>query len=239
MEFMTVQEINEKLITLTRNERKLTEEILNHIILFQKCGGYLKLGFSSMHQYLTKMLGYSDDQSYRRLKAAKLMQEVPEVANQLKAGSLNLSQVAEVQKAIETSQKETGEKVSTDKKKEIIKSVEKTNNFETKSILANELNLKQKENEKIIPQSNHTIRVEINLTPEQFEKLKTTKSLLSHQIPDQNTGKVLEVLMDQYFNKNSFSKSKSTDRLEKLMTESFMNSRRKIGTKNGVHVNGD
>lgn len=44
MEFMTVDQINVKLISLVRNERKLTEEILNHIILFQKCCGYLKLG---------------------------------------------------------------------------------------------------------------------------------------------------------------------------------------------------
>ena len=53
MEFMTVDQINIKLISLVRNERKLTEEILNHIILFQKCGGYLKLGCSTMHQYMT------------------------------------------------------------------------------------------------------------------------------------------------------------------------------------------
>ncbi len=42
MEFMTVDQINEKLIFLTRNERKLTHEILNHIILFQKVGALFK-----------------------------------------------------------------------------------------------------------------------------------------------------------------------------------------------------
>ncbi len=215
MEFMTIHQLNEKLIMLTRNERKLTGEILNHIILFQKCGGYLKLGYSSMHEYLTRSLGYSDDQAYRRLKAARLMQDVPEVADQLKEGVLNLSQAAAVQKVIETSQKETGKKVTEVKKKEIIKAVEKASNFNTKAIVASSLNLKPKENERATPQSNDTVRLEINLTREQFDKLQSIKSLLSHQIPDQNTGKILELLFDQFLNKNTFTKSNS-------MTKSFM-----------------
>ena len=40
----------------------------------------------------TRNLGYSDDQAYRRLKAAKLLQDVPEVADQLKSGEINLTQ---------------------------------------------------------------------------------------------------------------------------------------------------
>ena len=54
MEFMTVEQINERLVVLVRNERKITDEILNHIILFKKCGGYLKLGYSNMHEYMTR-----------------------------------------------------------------------------------------------------------------------------------------------------------------------------------------
>lgn len=240
MEFMTIHQLNEKLIILTRNERKLTGEILNRIILFQKCGGYLKLGYSSMHEYLTRALGYSDDQANRRLKAARLMQDVPDVADQLKEGVLNLSQAATVQKAIETSQKETGKKVSEVKKKEIIKAVEKASKiWIPKAIAASSLNLKPKENERTTPQSNDTVRLEINLTKEQFDKLQTIKSLLSHQIPDQNSGKILEVLFDQYLNKNSFTKSNT-------MTKSFMDcqshaenksaaSTRDIKTKSATH----
>lgn len=176
-----------------------------------------------MHSYLTRVLGYSDDQAYRRLKAARLMQDIPDVARQLKDGRLNLSQAAEVQKAIEISQKESGEKVPEEKKKEIIKSVEKVNNFETKALLANSLNLKPKDHERSTPQSNNIIRLEINLTKEQFKKLQTIRSLLSHQVPDQNTGKLLEILFDQYLNKNTLTKSKPADKqAAPLMTVRFM-----------------
>lgn len=237
MEFMTVEQINDKLIVLVRNERKITDEILNHIILFKKCGGYLRLGYSNMHEYMTRALGYSDDQTYRRLKAATLMEDLPEVASQLKGGHLNLSQAAEMQKAIETAQKETGEKVSKEKKKSLIKSIEGTRNFETKDILAKELDLKPKEIEKATPQSNSTIRLEINLTQEQYEKLKIIKSLLSHQVPDQKMGGVLEILFDQYLSKNSFTKSQSTDStVKKPMTARFMEAKIKNNTKSNAKV---
>lgn len=60
--------------------------------------------------------------------------------------------------------------------------------------------------EKSIPQSNKTVRLEINLTEEQYEKLKNIKSLLSHKVPSQNTAEILEVLFDLYLNKNNIRK---------------------------------
>ena len=152
-QFMTFIQINEKLIGLVKNERQLTQEILNHILLFQKCNGHLKLGYSSMHQYLTRGLGYSDDQAYRRLKAARLLNEFPEVANQFQTAKLNLSQMAEVQKAFETSERETQIPIKKEIKTALIANLEKASNFQTKSILSTELKLKPKTEEKINPQS--------------------------------------------------------------------------------------
>lgn len=223
MEFMTADQINEKLISLSRNERKLTHEILNHIILFQKVGGYLKLGYSSMHQYLTRALGYSDDMSYRRLKAAQLMQEVPEVEAKLKSGELNLTQASLIQKSVETAQKEKGTKVSKEAKVKIIQSIEKMNNFETKSILVSELELTPTLDDKVSPQSNNTVRIELNLTQEQYKKLKLVQSLLSHKISDQNLASVIELLLDQNLNKNSFTKD--------CMTRSFRLNQRKVNQR--------
>ena len=185
---MTIKEINIKLIGLVKNERKLTQEILTHINLFEKCAGHLKLGYSSMHQYLTRELGYSDDQAFRRLKAARLLNQVPEIANKLQDGSLNLSQAAQAQKAFETAERETGKPVTVAVKKEIINSLENASNFETKCLLIHQLNLKPEVEEKIKPQSNKTIRLETTLTQAQFDKLQNIKNLLSHTIPDQKTG---------------------------------------------------
>jgi hypothetical protein len=201
MPFMTIKEINIHLIQLVKNERKLTQEILNHINLFEKCAGYLQLGYSSMHQYLTRHLGYSDDQAFRRLKAARLLNQVPEVADKLQAGSLNLTQAAQAQKAFETSERETGKAVTAEIKNSILNSLEKANNFETKSILSNQLNLLPEFEEKVKPQANQTIRLETTLTQAQFDKLQTIKSLLSHKLPSLQTGEVLEAVFDFFIEK--------------------------------------
>jgi 5-methylcytosine-specific restriction endonuclease McrA len=206
MKFMTVKEINIQLILLVKNERKLTQEILKHINLFEKCAGHLHLGYSSMHQYLTRQLGYSDDQAFRRLKAARLFNQVPEVADKLQSGALNLTQAAQAQRAFEISERETGVAVTVETKTEILNSIEKANSFETKNLLANQLNLSPEIDEKIKPQALDTIRLETTLTRAQFDKLQTIKSLLSHKLPSQQTGEVLEVLFDFFLEKKQAHK---------------------------------
>lgn len=220
---MTFTQINEKLIGLVKNERQLTHEILNHILLFQKCDGYLKLGYSSMHQYLTRGLGYSDDQAYRRLKAARLINELPEVVNPFQLAKLNLSQMAEMQKAFETSERETHSPVKKEIKTALIVNLVKANNFQTKNILNTELGLKPKIDEKINPQSDQTVRLEISLTKEQFEKLQTIKNLISHHIPDLNTAKTLEAVFDFFISKKQHSSIRIVREVKTRKTENPMN----------------
>lgn len=200
-QFMTVEQISAHLVQLCRNERKLTHEILTHVNLFEQCAGHIKLGYSSMHQYLTRHLGYSDDQAFRRLKAARLMKQIPEVAEKFQQGTLNLSQAAQAQTAFEQAQKENKWAVSVETKKTLLNAIENTNNFETKQILATNLDLPIKIEEIVKPQAQQTVRLETTLTTSQFEKLQQIKSLLSHKIPDQNTGAVLEVVFDFFLEK--------------------------------------
>jgi hypothetical protein len=69
--------------------------------------------------------------------------------------------------------------------------------------LITELKLKPNTEEKISPPSDETVRLELSLTKAQFEKLQTIKNLVSHQIPDLNTGKVLEMLCDFFISKKA------------------------------------
>lgn len=213
--FRTVAEMNTHLIQLCRNERKLTHEILTHIQLFEKCGGPLKMGFSSMHQYLTRQLGYSDDQAFRRLKAARLLNEFPEVAEKLKDGSLNLSQAAQAQSSFEAAQRDSAKPVSQETKQTLLLAIEKANNFETKALLAKALDLPLQKEDRIKAQADESIRLEITLNKEQFEKLKEAKSLLSHQIPSQNTAEVLEAVLEFFLEKKrgKILKNTSTKRV--------------------------
>ena len=114
---------------------KKTQEILTHIYLFEKCNGPVKMGYSSTFQYLTRHLGYSDDQAYRSLKAAKVLSDVPEAAEQFQKGQLNLSQAAQAQKAFEQAQKENNKPVTAELKRDLLLQIKNQNNFNTKNII--------------------------------------------------------------------------------------------------------
>lgn len=195
---MTPTQINAHLLKLVVNERKITNEILQNIAEFYKCKGYVKMGYASIIQYLTKGLGYSDDQAYRRWAGAKLLIQIPEAAAKIAAGHLNLSQAACAQKAFETAAKEQPQSLSKEKQQEILESLAQKNNFETQKILCEQLNLKPQKEERIRPQSDQTVRFEVVLTKEQYEKFEQVKSLLSHQIPDQKNAGVLEAVCTFY-----------------------------------------
>lgn len=193
---MNIEQINEKLLKLVVNERRITNEILQYIAEFYKFNGHAKMGYSSIIQYLTKALGYSEDQAYRRWAGAKLLIQIPEAAEKIASGQLNLSQAACAQKAFETASKEQGKNLSKEIQKELLESLAKKNNFDTQKILCEKLNLTPQKEDRIRPQSDQTVRLEIVLTAEQYEKFKQVKSLLSHQIPDQKNADILETICD-------------------------------------------
>ena len=218
MEFRTVTQINEHLIILVKNERKITQEILTHIYLFEKCNGPVKMGYSSTFQYLTRHLGYSDDQAYRRLKAAKVLSDVPEAAEQFQKGQLNLSQAAQAQKAFEQAQKENNIPVTAELKKDLLLQIKNQNNFNTEKILSESLSLKPSTTEKIKPQSNKTIQVQIQFTENQYKKIELLKSLVSHKVPEQKLADVLELALDFFIEKKSVVSKKLESSSKELST---------------------
>ena len=198
---MTVDQINQELLKLVVNERNGTKEILQYIAELYTCKGHVKLGYSSIMRYLTKGLGYSDDQAYRRWTGAKLLIHLPEAADKIASGLLNLSQVAQAQKAFETAAKEQEQALSKEKKQDVLESLENKNNFDSQQILCEQLNLKAQERDRIRPQSNKTVVLTIVMTEVQHEKFKQVKSLLSHRLPDQKNADVLELIFDSFLEK--------------------------------------
>lgn len=79
---------------LVKNERAVTAEILNAINEIELRRLHLLRGFSSLHEFLVKSLGYSDGASHRRISAARLLKAVPEVISSINDGSVNLTTAA-------------------------------------------------------------------------------------------------------------------------------------------------
>ena len=132
-------------------------------------------------------------QTIRRIDAAKLLKSVPEVADRINSGTLNLSQACLLQKCLESDAKK-GEATSAAKTQEILKKLEDCNGFETRQVLAREFDMPIKIQDIVRPQKQGSVRLEITLTTELFEELKDAKSFLSHVVHNGSWAEVISAL---------------------------------------------
>jgi hypothetical protein len=118
---------NETLLKRTKDlaseERKITLEILSHLREVNRRRLFALRGYSSLFEYATRELGYSDASAGRRIAAMRLIAELPEVENKIKEGTLSLSNAAQAQKLFQNEKKAETPK-STEEKKAIIQSIE-------------------------------------------------------------------------------------------------------------------
>ncbi len=183
--------------TLVQTERKIMHLVLTHVLEIMDRKLYADMGFDSMYTMMTKKYGYSEPSALRRIDAAKLLRKVPDVAERLKAGTLNLSQAVLLQKCLESEAKK-GELVSEVKTQEILEKLENCNRFESRQVLAKEFDLPLKIQEIVRPQKDESVRLEITFTKEQFEELKKAKSLLSHIAHTGSLAEVISVLASKF-----------------------------------------
>jgi hypothetical protein len=200
LERLSNEELALNLQSLISKEREILSLILEHILEIDRRKFYLKMAYSSLFDYLTKHLGYSAGSAQRRIDAARLMKDVPELSEKLENGSLNLSQVSLVQKAIRQ------KKVQIINKLEILESLEHKSFFDSQSIVSKAFDLDLKEETKITNQKDESIRLEITLSKEQWEKLQQMKSLLPNG--SGSWDEVFEYLADQVIEKKTKARTK-------------------------------
>ena len=86
-------QLDQKLKSLAQKERELLAEIILHIQECDRRRLHLELGYPNLFSYLTEGIGYSAGAAQRRIDAARLSKEIPEVLEKLESGSLNLNQI--------------------------------------------------------------------------------------------------------------------------------------------------
>jgi len=199
------QELLIRMDRLVQSERKITHVILCHINEVESRRLYGELGFDSMFKYLTHHCGYGEDSAYRRLQAARLLKKNPEIAVKLEQGSLNLTQLTQVQKCLKQESK-AGAIYNPEQTLQILEQIENKSSFETKKVLAVEFNQPIQTHEVVKPQRDESVRLELTFTPEQMKTLEQVKSLLSHSLPDGNWAEVIVHLAERHL-KKTFGKS--------------------------------
>ena len=76
-ETMSDREVVERLDKLLREERRLTAAVLVHLGEVEARRLYLPAACSSMHVYCVRVLGMSEDQAFKRIRAARVVRRRP------------------------------------------------------------------------------------------------------------------------------------------------------------------
>ena len=75
-------------------EKSATAKVLDVLIEIDHRRLWIKEGFSSMHDFCIRYLGYSESEANRRIQAARLTQKVEEVKPLLAQGELSLTNLS-------------------------------------------------------------------------------------------------------------------------------------------------
>ncbi len=203
-------------------ERQLLHLILKHIQEVDRRRLYAARAYSSLFAYLTKAMGYSFAAAQRRIEAARLMNQVPELALQIQKGDVNLSQIGIISQAVKSKESLTGKKLSAEIKREVIANVAQKTTAQTQALVAEKLDLPLQQSERKIMQKDQSCVISITLTPEQQTKLQRCRELLAAKLQQGSkaptTVNYLEELMDFYLNKKDpcRERRKECERSEKV-----------------------
>ena len=91
----------QRLKELTAVEHQLEVVVIDHLRELERRRLYLPQGFSSLFDYATRELGYSEAAAWRRIKAMRLCGEVEGARERMRDGSLTLNSAALLQNAFD------------------------------------------------------------------------------------------------------------------------------------------
>jgi len=188
---MKIQILDQKLKALFKTERKITYETLLIIQTLDLTKSYRELGYSSLYEYLTKEIGYSEGAAQRRISSARLMKEVPSLEQELQTGELNLSQVSLAQVAFKQEEKKSSQKLDSKKKELILNRLRSKSSFETKKILLEECPSFEIPKPRANPARDEKVQVTLEFTEAEWQQVQDLMAQISHQVPEQKLEKAL------------------------------------------------
>ena len=192
---MTNAELELELKKASTDERVLTKKIVELIAEALRRKLWAGRGYSSAHRWLVGEFGYSDSSAGRRLDAARLLADVPDVAEKLATGELTLSGLSQLQSAIHQEEKRTGEKFTAEAKKEVVKKIEgQSSAAASRTVSAEFPEVSKAPKESLKPAGADGWTLTLGLDSAQKKALDRARELLSHSHPGATWAEVIAYL---------------------------------------------
>jgi hypothetical protein len=187
-------ELLQSLQNLVGKERAILTDILQHLLEVENRKLHLKGGYSSLYQYATEVLKYSEAQAFRRISAMRLMKEIPEIKTSIEEGTIQLTHLTQAQQYFKHKAKES-ESLTKDEKIEVLDSLKNKTTRETEKVFA-KLNPEPVTRDKTRPITYTQTEIRFIASNALLEKLSRFKELDSHSVGDANYNELFERLVD-------------------------------------------
>ncbi|MNL04871.1 HNH endonuclease [compost metagenome] len=205
----------ERTFKYARSERKITHIVLWHINEVERRRLYAQLGYSSIFKYISRHLGYGEKAAYERMHASRLLRKMPELAEKMEEGTLNLTQVVQVQTCI-NKEARAGNKIDEAQTAKIFEKIESLSGEKTLKTLAIEFNQPIQVHEVIQPQRDNTVRAGLVFTDEEMDTMKHVKDLLSHVLPNPTWAELMVYLAKKQIKAIEGKRKNNIDTSDKL-----------------------
>src|SRR4051812_21184402 len=185
------KELEDGLLHLVQSETQTIADMIEHIAEAERRRLYASRGYVSLFEYLTKFFKLSNGSAQRRIDAARLLNEIPEIQAEIQKNDLNLMKLSALAFQVREKQRITRSKVSTSVKREILQAIDGKDMASTQVTISQMLDIPVKTLEKKRVQQDESLRVEMTFSKEEQETLNELKSSLSHIYPNASVKDIL------------------------------------------------
>lgn len=220
MKHLSKEQLIQQFFQEVELEKITIANVVNYIREIDSRRLYLDFQCTSLFQFLVEKAKYSKSAAQRRIDAARLAQEVPQVEEELKSGNLNLTQASQIARLVR--EKEKSGKIDRSVKATLVDAVKNKSTDQTEMILCQMLDVQPKQFEKARVQADESIRREATFTKEEELVLQRVKELLSHKNPNPSFSDLVMEMAKAYL--------KSNDPIEKVRAAKPMKSRAALST---------
>ncbi len=183
------------IVTLVAREREVLLEILFHLREIERRRLYSDLRQPSLFAYCVNVLKYSNAQADRRIKAMRLIKELPQVQAKLASGELSLTNIAKAKEFF--NQEDKAGSIGANEKLEILEALESKSTREAEKILLSYASSPAPEVKERVRQVNSEF-AEVKFAANEIllEKLERLRGLLAHKNPNMKTSELINELCD-------------------------------------------
>ncbi|MGZ6408549.1 MAG: HNH endonuclease [Bdellovibrionota bacterium] len=157
-------------------ERASITEVLQYLAEVESRKLHLARGYSSLWEFATKFLGYSEGEAYARIQAMRLIREVSNVEKNLREGTISLTVAADMKSAFTKENKQRAKReeapLADEEKWRVFEEVKGKSKREAEEIFQNHFSG---------PRNDALEKLVILATPEMLTMLEELKCLTAHQ----------------------------------------------------------